>query len=51
MTITDAVSQPEGIAVQTSTGYIYVANTGRGYITVYKPNGTLLGTLFNLAFE
>lgn len=52
MTISAGVSHPEGIAVQSSTGYIYVANTTEdGFITVYEPNGTQIGALFNLDFE
>jgi DNA-binding beta-propeller fold protein YncE len=52
MTITSSVSQPEGIAVQPSTGEIYVANDGDGgSITVYNPNGSYVGTLLNLVFE
>jgi len=48
LTITNAVSQPEGIAVQPSTGEIYVANTGNGgFITVYNPTGNYAGRLFN----
>jgi DNA-binding beta-propeller fold protein YncE len=46
------VSQPEGIAVQPSTGEIYVANTGNGgSINAYNPDGSYNGTLMDLVFE
>jgi DNA-binding beta-propeller fold protein YncE len=52
MTMTDLVSQPEGIAVQPSTGEIYVANTGNGgSINAYNPDGSYNGTLMDLVFE
>jgi len=41
--ITAAVSQPEGIAVEPSTGYVYVANTGTHNITMYNSEGVYLG--------
>ena len=42
-TITTGISQPEGIAIEPSTGYIYVANTGTHDISIYQPNGNYLG--------
>lgn len=51
MTLTNAISQPEGIAVSPTNGWIYVANTGSQQITVYTAAGVYLGVFGMLGLQ
>jgi hypothetical protein len=43
LTITAGISYPEGIAIEPSSGFVYVANTGSHDITIYNSGGAYLG--------
>jgi DNA-binding beta-propeller fold protein YncE len=48
--ITGGVSQPEGIAIEPSTGYVYVANTGTHNVTIFSSSGSFVSD-FSCTFQ